>query len=410
MSFGARGVLACAMALACLLAPATASAAVYWGGNSWVGAANTDGSMPIVSYPSELANQLPGAFVTGVAVNGTHLFWSDNGRGAIGRMTLSSAADGWVAYPEPGPWIDRELVPGVERPWGIAADAGHIYWASTAGAIGRANIDGSAADRAFIDGLDSPCGIAVDSQYVYWGEFGPGTIGRARLDGSEVEPEFITGAADPCGVAVDAGHVYWSNAGSIGRTDLDGGAAPSSPFIPNAGHPCGVAVDADHVYWTNFVENGTFVSRADLAGNGAGRLVGVDYYQASCGVALDSRVFQPRLAPLSLPVRFGTLKRRKQGRLLILPVYAPERGELTLTSPAKLGWHLDKGPEPPPWRGGSFRWKLELRPGKGRVGKRILRQLRRKGRAPVNLTFNWEQLGRRPVTATRYVVFAPPTT
>jgi virginiamycin B lyase len=412
MSFGCRGILASAIALACLLVPATAPAAVYWGSGGGIGAANNDGSMLIGSYPYEIANAPPEGSIVGIAVNDTHLFWGDLTNGAIGSMVLSGTPDGRILFDEPKAWINEALVPNVERPWGVAVDSAHLYWASTAGAIGRSNLDGSAADRNFIGGLDSPCGIAVDGQYIYWGEIGPGTIGRARLDGSGVDPEFITGASDPCGVAVDGSHVYWSNAGSIGRSDLDGGSAPSSPFIPNAGRPCGLAVDGSNLYWANFVEPGTYVSRANLDGGGAGPLVGAQYYAAMCGVAVDSRVFQPRpvLTPASLPIRFGSLKRRKRGRLLVLPVYVPDRGELTLTSPRKLGWNLDKGPEPLPSRGGAFRWTLKLWPGKGRVGKRIRRQLRHGARAQVNLTFNWEQLGRRPVTATRSVVFMPPAT
>lgn len=380
-------------------------AAVYWGSGSSIGAANTDGSMLIDSYPYGAANEPPDGSVVGVAVNGTHLYWGDLTNGAVGAMTLSNTADGRVAFGEPRVWMNEALVPNVARPWGVAVDSSHLYWASTAGAIGRSNLDGSVADRSFITEVKSPCGLAVDGDHIYWGELETETIGRAKLDGTEVEPEFITEAGFPCGVAVNASHLYWANTdGTIGRADINGDN-PNRAFIPLAGSPCGIAVDAAQIYWANFVEPGTFVSRAALDGSGAGPLVGVQHYAAMCGVALDSRVFQLRPPPVSLPIRFGQVKRKKKGRLLELPVYVPERGELALTSPRKLGWSLDKGPEPPLWRGGSFTWKLKLWPGKGRVGKRIRRQLQNHRRAPVALHFRWEQQGHTPVAASKRLVF-----
>ncbi|HEY6729980.1 MAG TPA: hypothetical protein VI039_03030 [Solirubrobacterales bacterium] len=393
------------------LSASQAAAAIYWGSGGGLGAANADGSNLIGSYPYEISNAPPEGSIVAVAVDGSHLYWGDLTKETIGSMALSDTPDGRVLLNEPKLWINEALVPNVERPWGVAVDASHLYWASTAGAIGRSNLDGSAADRTFITGLAAPCGLAVDGSHLYWGELETGAIARAKLDGTEVDPDFITGAGDPCGVAVDASHLYWANtAGAIGRAEIDGGD-PDPAFIPSAGSPCGVAVEAGHVYWANFIEPGTFVSRANLDGSGAAPLVGAQFYAAMCGVALDSRVFQPRpfLTPPSSPIRFGPIERRKRGRLLVLPVYVAERGELTLNSPPGIGWRLDKGAPPPPWRGGTFRWTLKLWPGSGRVGKRIRRQLGNHRRAPVSLGFNWEEQGHTPVASKKRIAFAPPS-
>jgi virginiamycin B lyase len=394
------------VALLTALPASQADAAVYWGSGSSIGAANADGSMLIDSYPYGAANLPPDGSVVGVAVNGTHLYWGDNSSGAIGVMALPSTPDGRAPLSAPV-GMNEALVPNVPRPWGVAVDSSHLYWASTAGAIGRSNLDGSAADREFISEVDTPCGVAVDGTHVYWGELEAETIGRARLDGTEVEPEFITEAGYPCGVAVNASHIYWANNdGTIGRAEIDG-EDPNRSFIPLAGRPCGITLDAAHLYWANSGEPGVFVSRANLDGSGAMRFIGAPHYAAMCGVTLDSRVFQSRPPSASFPIRFGELKRRKKGRLLVLPVYVPERGELVLTSPPKLGWRLDKGAPPPPWRGGSFRWTLKLWPGKGRVGKRIRRQLQNHRRAPVKLIFNWTQQGHLPIATSKNLTFAP---
>lgn len=404
--------LACLAAIAiaaATLAARPAAAAVYWGAGGSIGAANGDGTMAIDSYPYGIANTIPQASVCGVAVNATHLFWADSANGAIGTMQLSNTANGRVDFTkEPMLAIDQALVANVSHPCGVAVDAGHLYWANTSGSIGRSNLDGSAPQREFIAGLSWPCGVAVDGSHIYWGDVTDGAIGRANLDGSGVEPEFIPGAGLPCGVAVSASRIYWSSEGpnAIGRADLDGGN-PEPGFIPLAGRPCGVAVDAAHVYWANRFEPGIYLSRANLDGSGAAPLVAEPFYAASCGVALDSRTFQPPPPPASLPIRLGPVKRQKQGRLLVIPVYVPERGQLALVSP-RIGWGLDMGPEPPPFRGGVFRWKLKLWPGSGPVGKRIRRQLEGKGKAPVDLNLSWEQLGRAPVLQAKHLAFVDP--
>src|SRR6188472_3072114 len=149
MSFGGRGVLACAMALACLLAPAAASAAVYWGENGAIGAANLDGTGPNPDYfkppyPSDSAG-----VSCGLAASDTYLYWV--GTFGIGRVNLD------------GPATPATVSPHLERPCGLAIDATHLYWAEmNAGVIGRANLDGSEPTMALVTGLSRPCGVAVN--------------------------------------------------------------------------------------------------------------------------------------------------------------------------------------------------------------------------------------------------------
>jgi hypothetical protein len=403
--------LAAAVALtvaAPLAAAPEASGAVYWGAGSAIGAANLDGSMPLISYPYEIANIARKGSVCGVAVNGTDVYWADSAGGAIGRMGLSPSPQGRLDYVRERVPVDQSLIGGLTGPCGVAIDGGHLYWADTAGfAIGRANLDGSDVRRAFIGGIPTPCGVAVDAAHVYWGDIAGGRIGRANLDGSEPDPDFITGADLPCGVAADGAHLYWSDeGGAIGRARLDGGD-PEPHFIAGIGTPCGVAVDAGHLYWAERMKIGQLVGTANIDGSGARSLVATDFYGASCGVALDARRFTPPPPPGSRPIRFGPISRRRHGRVLVIPVYVPARGELAIGSP-KLGWSLDKGPEPPPWIAGSFRWKLTLWLGGGRTGKRIRQQLRRTGRAPVSLDVYYQEVGRAVSLTLQHVAFLRP--
>jgi hypothetical protein len=112
---------------------------------------------------------------------------------------------------------------------GLAVTGSHLYWSNRdAGAIGRADITGSHVQRHFITGLTDPNGVAVSGTSLYWASTDPNAssnaIGRASLNGGHVNRAFITGASYPYGVAVRAGHLYWTNydGGTIGRADLDG--------------------------------------------------------------------------------------------------------------------------------------------------------------------------------------------
>ena len=67
-----------------------------------------------------------------------------------------------------------------------------------AGAVGRADLNGSGVDLHFIATGDiNTYGVAVDAQHLYWANLRAGTIGRANLDGSSPDPGFISGASAP---------------------------------------------------------------------------------------------------------------------------------------------------------------------------------------------------------------------
>jgi sugar lactone lactonase YvrE len=385
---------------AALLAP-PAEAAVYWTtGSGHVGVANDDGSQAFWPLPGGYLPALEVGEGRGLAVDAAHLYWANGTTGAIGRSNLDGT----------GP--DEALVTGLVRPCGLAVAGGRIYWADReTNMIGRANLDGSDVEPAFVVGARGPCGVAGDSSHVFWANTGGESIGRANLDGSGVEEDFISGLEWPFGVAVDGAHLYWgervrgvSAAGSIARTTL-AGTAVEEQFVPAVGEPDAVAVDASGVYWADESYRellGGAIGRADLDGSHANRAL-VDGLDAPKGVALDSRVLPGPTPRPSEYLHFGKLTPEKGGRRLTLRVHVPARGEFAVTSPA-IGWSIGKG-NPPPWVGGTFTWKLRLWPGNGAVGKRIRRQLKRRGIAPFTLRVTYQQEGRLPLEASKRLAF-----
>jgi len=378
-----------------------AGAAVYWGSGGFVGAANLDGSVFVDGVPYGLANVPELGDICGVAVSDGNLYWADPQRGTIGRTELGSNPTGMVDFVKETVAIDEAFVSGLARPCGVAVDGSHVYWADTAAmAVGRANLDGSGVERNFISGVSSPCGVGIGGGHLYWGNLVGGAVGRANLGGGEIEEAFVEEASSPCGVAVDGAHVYWSNwnGSSIGRANLDGSGGDDD-FIGGLSNPCGVAVDGSHVYWTNWNARDP-VGRANLDGSGVSRsLITTEFYLASCGVALDSRVFVPPPPPLSAPIFLGKIRRGLGRGVAYVTVKVPKTGGVLDVVSKGLDWKYAGPPVPDK---GYWLWQLKVGPAKtGRAAAKIRRRLARIGRAVVSLEVTYTEAEKSPYKAIR---------
>jgi hypothetical protein len=59
--------------------------------------------------------------------------------------------------------VNESFITGLHEPTGVAVDGTHIYWADYANnEIGRANLDGTGVNQGFVStGTNGPYGIAV---------------------------------------------------------------------------------------------------------------------------------------------------------------------------------------------------------------------------------------------------------
>ncbi len=376
-----------------------AEAALYWAhGFSSVGRANLDGSLSLWPLPNGSFPALEAEGACGLEVDAQHLYWGNTSGGTVGRATIDGMAP------------NQAFISGLGEPCGVAVTGTHVYWSDFAtNMIGRASLDGSGVESGFAEGAANPCGIAVNGAHVYWANQEDESIGRADLDGSNVNQQFISGLGAPCGVAVGGGHVYWGDQDleSIGRAALDGSNVETT-IVDNAGEPWDVAVSDAYVFWADRwgtpADPDGGIGRAALDGGSANHDL-IPGLHSPTGVAVDSRLLGP---PSSAPrpsdyLRFGKLTHDKRTGALRLVLYVPARGEFRVDSPA-IGWRIDKG-NPSPWVGGTFRWRLKLWPGKGTAGKRIRRNLRRKGRAPIVLRMTYQQEGRLPLQGQKQIAF-----
>ena len=221
---------------------------VYWAGGGAIGRVDLDGSNEHPHFITDLSD-----YTTWVAVDADHIYWTDwvpssdpvEEWGTIGRANLDGSA------------VDRAFITGVPvPPWGvsgIAVDGAHIYWGEIFNDhIGRANLDGSGVQTDFIH-ASSQGGVAVDADHIYWGT-NHGAIGRANLDGTGVNESFIPLPTYPLSIAVDVDHLYWTLSecvgnceffrGRIARADLDGTDVDNRFISTGTKTPYGLAVDA----------------------------------------------------------------------------------------------------------------------------------------------------------------------
>jgi sugar lactone lactonase YvrE len=212
--------------------------------------------------------------------DGTWVYWSDYGVGAVSRVR----PDGTEAGP---------VITGASVPIGIAVDAGSgkLYWVEAGTArIRRANLDGTSPEDVVATGPGIPYGIAVDvaGGKVYWTEYPGGDgIQRANLDGTGVETIHVTFGAGGLALDLPANHLYWTDysSGRVGRVELDGAA----PEILVAGRPnpnhVALDLDAGRILWTEGLYSGR-VMAADLDGANAVALVNGE--PSPTGLAFDT--------------------------------------------------------------------------------------------------------------------------
>jgi hypothetical protein len=187
---------------------------------------------------------------TGIAVDGSHLYWATND--AIREATLD------------GTFVRSIPAPGAN---GVAVNAQHLFWTSSGptGSVWEANLDGSAAAEVVSDQGTFMGGIAADSGHIYWASStdlsdGDGAIWVATLGLSGVvNPQLlVSGQDDPAGVAVAGGTIYWTNSndehlvlGSIWAANLSIGQASAKRLVAGQDNPAGLAADSGHIYWTD---------------------------------------------------------------------------------------------------------------------------------------------------------------
>lgn len=247
----------------------------------------------------------------GVAVDGTHVYFSDQGAGTVervaldgsGRTTIASEQDGpydvalstdlvyWTNHTSDGSVVRAPKEGGAaesvddEADWarGVAVDDTHVYWtrfAAVEGALHRRPIglDGPpellyVASKGFAELALSDSRVFVTSHKPSTGggagfieppdEFGVGTVFSIPLEGDLDDVETVPVGGDialPWGIAIEDAHVYFVTGDGEDDYapnriwDLTIGAPPPIQMTGEQSAPWGIAADDDWVYFTDASE------------------------------------------------------------------------------------------------------------------------------------------------------------
>jgi hypothetical protein len=189
----------------------------YWAMNSpggvWFAPLSGDHvkALPLASDASSMLTKERVVRPYGVAVDATHVYWSDVDGNAIKRRSLSSLGDDILA---------DAVVSSEAGPRDIALDAKNIYWITSEGRIRSRPKDGSGVPVTLASGQTGAESIIVDSQYIYWTNWvDGGEVNRVPNDGGGVET-MASGQKSPWSITQDCGTIYWSNHNMFGTGEI----------------------------------------------------------------------------------------------------------------------------------------------------------------------------------------------
>lgn len=187
-------------------------------------------------------------------VDGSHLFWLNEGRRAEGTPGVYSVS-------KEGGEV-KELVSGLGV-HGLALDDQNIYWIHPEnGTVSKAPKGGGAAESLATE-QENLSAIAVDDTHVYWA--GGTGIYRVEKAGGKVQA-VVDNISLPNGLHVDDQHVYWYSimSGKLARAPKKGGK-PSS-LVEEEVTLHAFFIDGDSLYWSYGSEKKAKVKKMAKAG------------------------------------------------------------------------------------------------------------------------------------------------
>ena len=193
-----------------------------------------------------------------------------------------------------------------EAPRGIAVDATHVYWTNEkTGKIWRIETSGGDAEMLAEGGV-GPYAIAVDDTHAYWSDQEGDGIWRVSKTGGDAEE--LTNAYDPTGIAVDDTNVYFIS--TIGVFKIPKGGGNDEKLANNVGTLGGIALTTTHVYWTD--QDGYEDMMGDTGGNplvGLGRVLRISKSGGSEAELVGEQDFPFRGSIPTAPASIGSTVR-----------------------------------------------------------------------------------------------------
>ncbi len=194
----------------------------------------------------------------GLAVDGSAIYWAENGTHTIKKMTLASGITTTLTS------VGSSIV--------FAIDANFVYYHSTANCrMDKVGVNGGASSSV-VASVGTVGQIVVSGAYAYWTETGAlGRISKVNTTTGQ-ETTLASGLNNPSRLAVDGTSVYWTEAnaaGAIRKVPINGGAVTT---LASSVNPFDIGVDGTSVYWSE--PNGNVIKKVPINGGATTMLVG----------------------------------------------------------------------------------------------------------------------------------------
>jgi sugar lactone lactonase YvrE len=181
---------------------------------------------------------------TPVAVDGTHVYWYDDG----GNAVMQADADG--SNP-------TQVATGQTQVGSIAVHSGFLYW-TTQNALRELDLSGG-SPSSLATGQTSPRSVAVDATHVYWatGSWGANeSVQRIPKGGGTIDPLTTPGAYGSFAITLDSNYLYAADnhGGIIWRIPKAGGTVQLLAVTQPNTYPFDIAVDNVAVYWSSEID------------------------------------------------------------------------------------------------------------------------------------------------------------
>ncbi|APR84845.1 Putative serine/threonine-protein kinase pknH [Minicystis rosea] len=262
------------------------------------GTGGVGGSAPVTCATCVVVAALPaGSRPYGIALDATHVYWTNTGTGEVmqadkdgsAKVTIASGQEAphaltvqggqviWGLYAAigalrkapigGGPSVD--LLPLAPAVLEVVANDSYVWWTREPDDVQRVPFNGlpDGGVEDLLTGNPLANGLAFDGTNIFWANRQDGYVKRGDIDLSN---ETTLGIGDvPWGVAVDGSRIYWTEQGSapkIGKvmTASKADGADAKALATEQASPQGIAVDDTSVYWANR-DDGT-INKVPLAG------------------------------------------------------------------------------------------------------------------------------------------------
>lgn len=188
----------------------------------------------------------------GVAVNDQHVYWVNGGDGALWEGEGSGGAV--MRLPKAGG--TPEKLSDEAFPQAIALDATHVYWSDAENdEIRRMPLDGGAV-TVLASNQGDPRHLALSDTDVFYTTGEMGVVARVPKTGG-VPAVLSSEGGKTTAITVSDGYVYWTNemSGAVRRVSAYGGTPIT---IREATRPTALVVNGSQLYFTDLTESNLY--------------------------------------------------------------------------------------------------------------------------------------------------------